>query len=127
MPRTVQFDSERAALFVNVSGVFTDDEFRFGAAMTVRDRDFKADMRVLVDFSLVTEFRVSANALEEFVRNRLFSSRARRAFVVSSGFGRFFVEYGKSCGAPEQIRIFDTRTEALEWLNEGVPPEKMLV
>lgn len=111
---------------MNVSGVFTDDEFRLGAAVTVRDPDFRSDLRVLVDFSAVTEFAVSASALEEFVRSRFFSSKARRAFVVSAGFGRFFVEYGKACGAPEQIRIFDTRTAALEWLNEGVAPERVL-
>jgi hypothetical protein len=107
MPRTFQFDAARGALLVDVSGVFTDAEFCFGADATVRDPAFKADLRVLVDFSAVTKFTVSAHALEDFVRKRFFSSQARRAFVVNSGFGRVFVEYGKACGAPEQIRILE--------------------
>lgn len=126
MPRTFHFDSERAALFVDVSGIFTDEEFRVGTDTTVRDPAFRADLRVLVDFSAVTKFSVSAQALEDFVQNRFFSSQARRAFVVREGFGRVFVEYGKSCGAPEKIRVFGTRAEALRWLNEGVSAEQIL-
>ena len=126
MPREHYIDKERGAIFVMTSGVFTEMEFVAGAALTIADPDFHPDHRVLVDFSGVTRFEVSAFTLTEFVRKQAFSKKSRRAFVVGSGFGASFVNYGKASGAVEQIQIFHDRAGALAWLNEGVPPEKML-
>jgi hypothetical protein len=126
MPRTYVVDHERDAIWVSVSGVFTEEEFRTGTDATVHEPGFHRSIRTLVDFSAVTEFKISAKALEEFVLRRFFSKDSRRAFVVGSGFGESFVEFGKILGAEEQIRVFHCVAEALAWLNEGCPPEKSL-
>jgi hypothetical protein len=126
MPRSCVFDTARNAILVEATGVFTEQEFRLGTAAAVKDPRFRPDMRTLVDFSGVTLFKISALALDEFVRGRHFSTEARRAFVVSPGFGATFVTFGMNCGVVEQIRIFHDRKDALAWLNESVPAEKVL-
>src|SRR5262245_7198199 len=60
MPRTCVFDTEKEVIYVEASGVFTEAEFRLGAANTVRDPRFRPDMRTLVDFTRVTQFKISA-------------------------------------------------------------------
>lgn len=126
MPRSFHFDPQRDVLFVSAWGVFTDHEFTAGATATVTDPTFRADLRVLVDFLKVEELRVSAQTLAKFVEQRHFSARSRRAFLVNSHFAQAFVEIGKSFGAPEQIRVFTNRAQAVAWLNEGQPADKWL-
>ena len=126
MPREHYFDKERGAIFVTATGVFTELEFTTGTSLTINEPDFQPDLRVLIDFSGVTRFDVSAKALVDFVSKQAFSKKARRAFVVERGFGASFVSFGKSSGALEQIQIFYDRAGALAWLNEAVPPEMVL-
>jgi len=126
MPREHSIDKERGAIFVTATGIFTEMEFVTGTALTIADPDFHPDHRVLVDFTGVTRFDIPAKRLADFVSKKPFSEKSRRAFVVGPGFGSLFVTYGKTSGAVEQIQIFRDRAGALAWLNEGVPPEKVL-
>lgn len=127
MPRNHVFDAEKGVIFVEAHGVFTDDEFRLGSDATLADPRFQRDLRTLVDFASVTEFRISAASLMAFVAKRAFSPTSRRAFVVGPGFGHIFVDFGKACGAKEQIQVFSSRGEAVAWLNEGVSAEMRIV
>ena len=112
---------------VSAHGVYTEEEFRNGIMMTTNDRRFRADARVLIDFTGVTELKISADAVSEFVKKQVFLPQARRAFVVKSGFEASFVEVGKLFGTVEQVQVFRDRGAAVSWLNERVPPEKAVV
>ena len=133
MPWEYSVDSTRDAILTQAYGVVTDDELRAGLAAVFTDPRVHPDFRVFADYSGATNILVTVDTMVFAAQNRLkiLSSQARHAFFAPStlayGLARMFqyyAEYHSPMAGP--VEVFRGRPEALAWLNEGVPPEKLL-
>jgi hypothetical protein len=127
MPWAYSINQERAAVLVEATGVVTGEELTAGVNALIRDPAFLPDMRILLDYHGITELRVSHTVIEALASSRVYSARSRRALYVLSGFGMGVGRYYQSFAHAGQVEVFTDRAEAIAWLNEGVPPEKVLV
>ena len=123
MPLTYHIDRERRLVICTGSGTVTSDEVRSYRASLHRDPEFRPDFNQLSDFTQVARFDVDHTTMHAEASLSLFSSRSKRAAVVSSpeayGMMRMFMSYRESVGGQEQMRIFQSRDEALQWLADA--------
>jgi len=84
------------------------------------DENFAPDFYQLLDFTAVTSVEADANEVQRLAARRVFSDRARRAFVATNtlqvGLIRMFETYRELAGGTEQMEIFSDRGEAMRWL-----------
>ncbi len=127
MPVSYTIDREHDALLITGSGRVADPEIHQVLKTVFRDPAFHPDIRVLADYSKITDLTVSAEKAANFASTVAYSGKSRRAFLVHSphiaGYIRFFTNH-HSRSIP--TRIFYEREAALAWLNEGMPEEKRL-
>lgn len=124
MPEDFIIHEQRAVVFSRGTGVFTHAEFLDHMARLLADARFRPDFDQLVDCRAITLLDFSAEQLRDLAGRSIFSSRSRRAFVVSSdlqfGLSRMFATYRDIHGARE-TKIFREMGGALSWLN--LPPD----
>jgi hypothetical protein len=125
MPWNYTIDSEKGFMTATGSGVLTGAEMMAGLSTATRDPRFRSDLRYLIDHHAVTDFRVSADTLLEVASHPAFSPKMRRAFFVNSGFLTAVLNFA-NVGAVGPNEVFADRSQALAWLNEGVPPDKWI-
>jgi hypothetical protein len=129
MPYAYTIDSDRDAVLVRVEGVHGDSEALVLVRELVSDVKYHRGMRVLVDFTGLTQNNVSSSGLREVVAVLKPAPDSRRAFLVGNltdfGISRMYQAFCELNGfhSPE---IFRTRKEAVDFLNEGFPPEKKI-
>ena len=119
-------DRERDVVLITATGVLTADDLLTGVAKATRDPDFHPDIRILIDYLAVTDLKFSARTVETMAGYRIYSAKSRRAFLVTAGFAAGIFEYYRTYVTAEQMEVFLNRAPALAWLNEGMPPEKVI-
>jgi len=126
MSWTYAIDKERDVLLITASGVLTAHELRSGVATATTDVSFHPDIRILIDYRAVTKIGFSIDTVEAMASNRVYSPKSRRAFLVTSGFAAGIFQMYRTMAQAGIVRVFIERDAALAWLNEDVPPEKIL-
>lgn len=119
-------DKALGAVFTEAAGILTEVELVAGVRALYEDPQFHPDFRGLFDYTRVTTNEISSERMASMAAMRKYSANARTAFLVtgqlSYGLGRVY----QSWIDEGQVMVTYNRAEALAWLNEGVPPEKVL-
>ena len=123
MPCEYAIDVERKLVITTGTGVLTGAEVLAHQKSLGANKDFNPEFSQLLDFTTYTRIDVPGPMIKVLAERNLFSPRARRAFLVGHskvafGIIRMFQAYRELSGAPEQMRIFEHREEALQWLLE---------
>ena len=126
MPWTYAIDKERDVLLITAAGILTAQELQFGVATATSDVSFHPDIRIFIDYRAVTNFGFSLDTVEAMASNQVYSPKSRRAFLVASGVAAGIFQMYRTMVQAGIVRVFNDRNAALAWLNEGVPPEKIL-
>jgi hypothetical protein len=120
MAYNYEIDKVRRIVITSAWDVVTGAQVLEHRDRLTADPDFNPDLFQLVDFSRVTKFEMDAETVAELSVGDLFSSKSRRAFVAPTplghGMARMFISFRALLGAAEQMEVFDSRLEALEWL-----------
>ena len=129
MPYSYSIDTGLQTIFVTAEGKITDTELLTVIRAFNSDTRFHPDMRLLADYTRVTENRLSSEGMMECARLSKFSPESRRIVLVTGNveFGMFRV-YESYClvGGKTTPAVVRDRAQALEFLNVGVPPEKRI-
>ena len=130
MPWTYVIDKAREFLWARASGAVTEAEVTIGVAKAIRDPDFGAHYRLLLDYSEATSMSLSVDTVARLARSSVFSPQSRRAFLGTTplgfGMGRMYEIYASLGETPTPVRVFRDRASALAWLNSDVPPEMVI-
>ena len=126
MPFTYTIDREREAVFYSATGVLTDEIAQDLHSKIFQDPDFHPHFRVLGDYSGVSELQISAVTIASLAARSGFSKQSRRALLTQYGIISGTALFYTQNTPPGNARIFYDRAKALAWLNEGVPPEKVI-
>jgi hypothetical protein len=90
------------------------------------DPAFDPDFNQLVDATAVTGVDASMDEVKRAASRRIFSSRARRAFVATSpevfGVGRLLGAHMGMGSVPQQVNVFYDMPSALKWLGLDEDP-----
>lgn len=123
MPWSYTIDPDRNVVMTKAVGIVTEDDLRLGAAKGYADPRFHPDLRAFLDYTDVTDWRVSTNFLTRMAANRRFSEKSKTA-ILAVGLLNFGMSRAYQAFADKgQVQIFTDRAEAVAWLNEGYPPE----
>ena len=118
MPGSYLIDVENRLVYSRGWGILTDDEVASHAGTLRADPRFNPDFRQIIDFSDLTEIRLTVAGIHGVAQINPFRRDARRAFVVPSdvayGLARMFEGFTNS--DPEQFRVFRSVGPALEWV-----------
>jgi hypothetical protein len=113
-------DTERQLVTTKAWGTFTAAQALEHHQQLQKDSAFNPDFNQLLDFSLVVYLQMDAKTVMELSDLVLFSAKSRRAFIADNpfhyGMARMFAAFHKLSGE-DQIAVFTTRDEALQWLN----------
>ena len=126
MSWTYTIDTERKVLLGTAAGILEAEELQTGVATATRDPRFHPDMRIFLDYRAVTELRFSIDTMEMMARNRVYSAKSRRAFLVPTAIDAGFFQYYRAIVETGRVEVFTDRAQALAWLNQGVRPEMVL-
>jgi hypothetical protein len=123
MACSYEIDRERQLVISTGSGLLTADEMFAHQNRLANDENFAPDFYQLLDFTAVTGVAADANEVQGLAARKVFSDRARRAFVATNtlqvGLIRMFETYRELAGGKEQMEIFSDRDEAMCWLFQG--------
>jgi hypothetical protein len=130
VPFAYSIDVNSGMMIVRGEGVVTKEELFSTAVAMFSDRSFHPELRLLVDLTALKEKKFSP--VDAWAAGSLgkFSPNARRAFLLKGRLAfRFYWALKESVtfhgkGSP---KVFYSRTKALAWLNEGVPPDKVWI
>jgi hypothetical protein len=121
MPLTYVIDHENKIVLSTGSGVLTTNDVMEHQTKLRDDKDFQPRFSQLLDTSSVTSFAIDTAMIRNFAGAKIFDRKARRAAVATTaiavGLLRMLQAYGDIAEA-YQVRIFDNRDEALNWLAE---------
>lgn len=127
MPITYEIDPTKGVVLSSWTGTITDEEVLDFGRQLYRDERFDPAYRNLADLTGMDGSRLTSRAIRSLSAANRFSSTARRAFVVGNelafGFTRMYqaeAEFNR-VGMPV---VFRDKAKALDWLNEGLPPER---
>ena len=120
MPFAYVIDLERGILFTRAWGRFTDDDVLEHQRRKKVDPDFDPGYRELVDLSQVEEFELTVDGILEIVANDNWGNKARRAFISPTDviFGMARMYETLLDGAPQEVAVFRTVSEAWQWLGQ---------
>lgn len=128
MPISYRIDPLKGVIVVTAQGVVTIGELLEAIEASVRDPEFRSDLRCLNDFSKATELILTASNLECLAEARTLAPKSRRALIATGalvfGMGRMYEAY-VDMNNQGSIRVFSDRAAAVVWLNEGVPADKV--
>lgn len=130
MPINYSIDKDLGVVFSSWHGVVADSEVIEFSRKLYNDPEFHPDFRNLADLRQLTGDKMTGHSVRAIAASSRFSVKARRAIVVSRdleyGFSRMYqTEAEFHRGAAPQV--FRNLSEALAWLNQGVPPDKHIV
>ncbi len=123
MPYSHSIDTARAVVFATAQGRLGDEDLIRLAHEISGDPLFLPGMRLLCDWGGVTLCEVTRVGIAYELANSQFEPSSRRAYVVRHGPETQVVAYIVACSSPEEalnIRLFESRAEAIDWLNEGL-------
>jgi hypothetical protein len=124
MPYTYRIDPALQAVFATAEGIMTDDELVRVEHEMAEDPLFHPGLRLLCDWTGVTQSRISQASIAYAASSLRFSPSARCAYVARHGPETqvvvYYTVYSGRMGA-SNIGIFQSRSEAVSWLNQGVP------
>lgn len=127
MPIRVHFDEARDVLHTVAEGVVTDAEFLAAARDAVADARYHSGLRSLRDWSKATECRITLQAYRRISATGKLHRDNRRAIVAPDpAIQEKFFTFARDM-RHQDFHLFQTREEAVRWLNEGVPPERHIV
>ena len=113
-------DKERRLVTTTAWGTLTADQVLEHQRKLQNDPAFDPDFLQLSDFTLVVYLKMDAKTVMELSDIVVFSAKSRRAFIADNpfhyGMARMFAAFHKLSGE-DQIGVFTTRDEALQWLN----------
>ena len=121
------YDEKLDAFFGAHAGTLENKHLENAFADLAVHPKFVPNVRVLHDYSRVTEFKLSAQVIDRIAA--AMSTRAiegRRAFIVVTPTGFGTVNFYLKTLLKEKVRVFYDRQAALTWLNEGMPPERQI-
>ena len=122
MPATYTIDTARSMVFSHATGILTDADCEGHVEGLRKDPNFNPAMHQLVDFTQVTEIRVTASGVHKFAQRNPFGQNARRAFVVADevvyGMARMYDSL--TSHQPHDLIIFKELAKARAWL--GLEP-----
>jgi hypothetical protein len=98
-----------------------------GITRAVKDPSYRPEMRFLADYTDVVDFQVTASAFAQLeILDESHHTTGRMAFLVfhPKGSDNFRVLTRKQLG--DRYSEFLNRTQAVAWLNEGVPADMTL-
>jgi hypothetical protein len=120
MPIEYTIDISRRFILTTASGEVTTPEVMNHQNRLMRDPFFDPTFSQLVDFGSVTRVAIPLEDLRLLATRNFFGPRAKRCLVGPTsemfGMARMFQIFREVNGAPEQIRVFRDREEALLWL-----------
>jgi hypothetical protein len=125
MPAFYKIDKEHKVILSTASGVFD-----LAAALEYQDQlladpEFNPSYSQLLDFSHVTEVKLSSEDVRRLAERRVFWPCSRRAILVRGdleyGFVQMFEMLRKNAG-DKGIRAFRNLDEALTWIFAGRSP-----
>jgi hypothetical protein len=129
MPYTYHIDPVLQVVFATAEGIMTDEELVRVAHEIAEDPLFHPGLRLLCDWTGVTQSRISQASIAYAASSLRFSSGARCAYVARHGPETqvvvYYTVYSGQAGA-SNIRIFQSRSEAVAWLNQGVPDARTI-
>jgi hypothetical protein len=129
MPYAYSIDPVRETVFATAEGIVTDEELVRVAHQIAEDPLFNPGLRLLCDWTGVTQSRISQASIAYAASSLRFSPSARCAYVARHGPETqvvvYYTVYSGRMGA-SNICIFQSRSEAVSWLNQGVPEARKI-
>jgi hypothetical protein len=121
MPSSYVIDKERKLVITTAWGDCNADDVLEFRKQVLRDRDFDPSFSQLADFTGVTKVDVSPDEVRMLATKSPFSTQSRRALVADNqvifGLSKMFGIL-RNLRGEKLIRVFRTRSEALDWLLE---------
>jgi hypothetical protein len=115
MPLRYCIDKDRRLVLTYTEGPVTFDDVRGHQDRLLADPEFDASFDQLIDTTLTTKFKISADEARILAERRVFSPQTRRAIVASQphifGVGRIMEVYHQGVGG--EIQVFYSMDEAL--------------
>ena len=127
MPWDYRYEKQ-AETFISTSwGTLTDEDLTSGFSRLVVDPNFRDDRRWFGDHTLVDKFAVTQGFLAHFpYAEKVRLHRGRRSFLMFTPNGSSLFEHYLCSLNSSDFRLFYERRKAVDWINEGVPPEMRL-
>ena len=120
MPCSYSIDKERKLLTCTGWGRLTLIEAAKLQKEFMDDPDFRRDFHQIIDLTAVADLILKPAELRELAIKAPFQEGSRRAIVVKNkveyGIARMTQAYREISGGRDEIRIFEDRDEALQWL-----------
>lgn len=118
MPASYKIDVDARVIRSHTDGVVTDEDLRGHQQRLRNDPGFDPSFDQIWDFREVERIEISTEAVRQLARSRSYAEGARRALVAprdaAYGLARMFQALHDT--APEDVGVFRTLEEALEWL-----------
>lgn len=123
-----RYDPRTDTLFVRGSAVLTSEDFVAGVTRLREDtgKIFPFECRRFGDYAAVDVFDVSQAALDQLFGPTWRPPSGRHAILMFRPFGASSFEIFLRRLLNNNCRFFTDRQLALDWLNEGVPPEMIV-
>jgi hypothetical protein len=122
MPLTYVIDQKNKIVFSTASGVLTTGDVLEHRLKLKKDKDFQPGFSQLYDASTVTSIEMDPAGIRNMAAINVFDPHSRRACVataaVAVGLFRMFQAYGDIAETYKNVRVFNNRDEAMNWLAE---------
>ena len=126
MPTSYRIDPLQGLVRGHACGVLTNAELRDHYHEIVADPRFRSTYAHLMNLTEVTQFALQARVIAEVASWPITIAGTRRAMVAASevGFGlsRMFSIRAEYVG--QNVVVFRTESEAIDWLNSPVDPAR---
>ncbi len=118
MPVEYEIDKRHGIVYTRASGELSDEEAFAHQRRLKKDPDFDPTARQLLDFSSVTHFRISPEAIRTLASKDPWTAGARRAFVAPQdlSFGMARMHQVWMADDSKSISVFRNLSEARQWL-----------
>jgi hypothetical protein len=127
MPVRYVIDKERRVVVSIGWDRVSNAEIRAHRDQLANDPDFNPAFNQLVDGTAVTALDISMDEAKEIASRTIFSPPSRRAFVARNllilGMARLMETYSRIGKVPEQVKVFNDRAAALQWLGLDTFPD----
>ena len=121
MPSSYVIDKERKLVITTAWGDCNAEDVLEFRKQVLRDSDFDPSFSQLADFTGVTKVDVSPDEVRMLATKSPFSTQSRRALVADNqvifGLSKMFGIL-RNLRGEKLIRVFRSRSEALDWLLE---------
>lgn len=127
MSVSITFDESRQVIRLLAEGVVTDEDLLPALRAAYRDPRFAPTMRTFADYTGVTKFKLTGEAMRIAAEMNQVSPDTRQALLVGPdvAFGLARAHQGWNVALNRSLpTIFQDRAAALAFLNEGLPPDQ---